>query len=288
MTSSSPSILLLGCGYTLSRVAQLLGSDAVVCATRRAASTQALRAQGFCCEEVSIESIEQLAKLFIRYPTITTIIDGVPPFFTAASPDAPLDEGTSGPRSLLNAIDTRPIRVVYLSTTGVYGERDGAIVTEASPLHPREGNAAARAASERVYQTSSKHHSTLRIAAIYGPERNPLDRLTNGTYRTVSGADRWTNRIHVADLAAAIASIATGNDVAPILNASDGDWLRSSEVIALCRQYAQFPPPPAIAPEHAHHTMLSNQRVDSSLLRSTVLREMLVPSLTSFLETLGR
>lgn len=284
MKSPNPSILLLGCGYTLSRVAHLLGTDAVVCAARRAASTEALRAQGFCCEEGSIESTEQLTELFIRYPSITTVVDSVPPLLDFPTPDSPLNDGTRGPRSLLTAIDTRPVRVIYLSTTGVYGERNGAIVTESSSLTPRERNAAARAASEQVYQTSAKHHATIRIAAIYGPDRNPLDRLISGTYRTVSGADRWTNRIHVADLATAIARIASRDDVPPILNASDGDWLRSSELIALCAQYATFPPPPAIAPEHAHHTMLSNQRVDSSLLRSTVLPEMQFPGLRTFLE----
>jgi len=286
----SPSTLLLGCGYTLSRVARLLGADAVLCTTQSAASAASLQAENFVCEPIVITDTERLREILDHYPSITTIVDGVPPIFEERG-----DTGTLGPRSVLAAVGAQPIRIIYLSTTGVYGERNGAIVTEATVPRPAEPHAAARLACEQLYAERGSLTSILRVAGIYGPGRSILDRLVRGEYRFVAGADRWTNRIHVEDLAIAITRLisyeatvgeATNGEPPPaILNASDSDWMRVSEMIALCAKYATFPPPRSISPEVAHHTMLSNQRVETTLLRSTLLPNPRYPNLESFLQT---
>ena len=296
----SPTTLLLGCGYTLSRVARLLGADAVLCTTQSVASAASLQAENFVCEPIVITDTERLRAVLDRYPSITTIVDGVPPIFEERG-----DTGTLGPRSVLAAVGARPLRIIYLSTTGVYGERNGAIVTEATVPRPAEPHAAARLACEQLYAERGERTSILRVAGIYGPGRSILDRLVRGEYRFVAGADRWTNRIHVEDLAIAITRLisyeailgeaivgeatvgeATNGEPPPaILNASDSDWMRVSEMIALCAKYATFPPPRSISPEVAHHTMLSNQRVDTTLLRSTLLPNPKYPNLESFLQT---
>ena len=283
--TNSPRTLLLGCGYTLSRVARQLGHDAVFCTTNSPASATSLAAEGFLSEPLTITNTDQLKKLLERYPSIETIVDGVPPIL-GASPDT----GTNGPLSVLAAIGERPIRTIYLSTTGVYGERNGAIVTESTAPQPAERHAAARLACEEVYRARGPLNFILRVAGIYGPGRSILDRLVRGEYRFVSGADRWTNRIHVDDLATAISRLvtfdpATDKAPPPLLNASDNDRMRVSELIALCGKFASFSPPQSIPPEVAHHTMLSNQRVDSSLLQSNLLQKPRYPNLASFLST---
>lgn len=281
--TNSPTTLLLGCGYTLSRVARQLGEHAVLCTTNTASSANRLAAEGFLSEPLTITDTEQLKKLIERYPSIATIVDGVPPIF-----DESTTSGTSGPLSVLAAIGERPIRTIYLSTTGVYGERNGAIVTESTPPHPAERHAAARLACEEVYRTRGSLSFVFRVAGIYGLGRSILDRLVRGEYRFVSGADRWTNRIHVDDLATAISRLVTSDPVTkstlpPLFNASDNDWMQVSELIDLCGQFASFPPPKSIPPEAAHHTMLSNQRIDSTLLLATLLEKPRYPTLASFL-----
>jgi nucleoside-diphosphate-sugar epimerase len=300
--SNGPTTLLLGCGYTLSAVATMLGCDAAICTTRSDRSAAKLRDLGFACEvfdvtrgsgDASKNPASQLTAILHRYPTIRTIIDGIPPFVDPDDQNFALQ----GPRAVLHAIAALapreyPIHIVYLSTTGVYGERNGGIVTEHTTPQPREIHADARRRCEEMYVANHSSVTVLRVAGIYGPGRSILDRLLSGSYRTVAGTDRFTNRIHVADLATAITRITTRttslNELPPIINLCDGEWLRSSELLALCATYASFSPPPAIPPELAHHTMLSHQRVDGSLLRATLLPELQFSGIRKFLDRVSQ
>lgn len=117
---------------------------------------------------------------------------------------------------LVSAIGNVPLdAVVYLSSTGIYGNRDGAWVDETSPLKddvgPRGG---CRKVAEAALLTSNLPTRVLRLAGIYGPGRHIGLRMAGGRYRVIEADPPLVvNRIHVDDLAqATLAALDSGRD----------------------------------------------------------------------------
>jgi nucleoside-diphosphate-sugar epimerase len=150
----------------------------------------------------------------------------------------PPEQGDTDPRTrrLLAALRRRslPRRLVYISTSGVYGDCAGARVFETRCTHPQTGRARRRVAAEsqlrRLGATSQCRVSILRAPGIYAAERLPLERLRRGTPVFAAGEDSYTNHIHAEDLGrACIAALAHGR-ANRTYNASDdsdltmGDW----------------------------------------------------------------
>ncbi len=151
----------------------------------------------------------------------------------------PPNEGITDTRtgSLLAALEAGgilPRRVVYISTSGVYGNCGGAWVDESRPVNPQTPRAVRRADAERrLLAWGAMHDSAvvvLRAPGIYAADRLPVERLMQGMAALADQDDVYTNHIHADDLAAiALAALDPG---APsgIYNASDdtqmkmGDW----------------------------------------------------------------
>ena len=151
----------------------------------------------------------------------------------------PPNEGITDTRtgSLLAALEAGgilPKRVVYISTSGVYGNCGGAWVDESRPVNPQTPRAARRANAERQLLAWGEMHNSavvvLRVPGIYATDRLPVKRLMQGIPVLADQDDVYTNHIHADDLAAiALAALDPG---APsgIYNASDdtqmkmGDW----------------------------------------------------------------
>lgn len=96
-------------------------------------------------------------------------------------------------------------RVVYVSTSGVYGDCAGELVTETRPVAPRNARAQRRVDGERVLRDwarrSGAHLAILRVPGIYAADRLPLKRLEQGTPALLPADDVFTNHIHADDLA---------------------------------------------------------------------------------------
>ncbi|WP_295006602.1 SDR family oxidoreductase [uncultured Dechloromonas sp.] len=109
---------------------------------------------------------------------------------------AALSKGKSLPRSL-----------VYVSTTGVYGDCAGAVIDETRRLRPESDRAGRRVDAERCLRAWGARNgvpvSILRAPGIYAADRLPVERLLKGTPALVDGDDVFTNHIHADDLAAA-------------------------------------------------------------------------------------
>lgn len=130
--------------------------------------------------------------------------------FTTAPPSRD-DDGyriayLDGPAALIAALPTEPARAVLTSTTGVYGADDGRWITAADAPDP------ARATAEIVVEgeaalTARIPTTIVRSSGIYGPGRRRLiDQVLTGAVGVTPGTpDRWTNRVHRDDLAAALA-----------------------------------------------------------------------------------
>ncbi len=168
----------------------------------------------------------------------------------------PAPEGERDPRleRLLGALEGGPRRIVYMSTTGVYGDHDGARVDESTPPQPRTPRARRRLAAETAVRDFCDRRGLswciLRVAGIYGPGRLPLERLRRAEPAIVPEEARPTNRIHVADLAqvclaAGLAERASGR----IYNVTDGNDDSQTAYLQRVARLCGLPPPPLLGRE---------------------------------------
>ena len=136
----------------------------------------------------------------------------------------------------------------YLSTIGVYGDRGGGWVDEATPPAPTTDRGARRREAERRWLALLSRHGLpvhiFRLAGIYGPGRNQLEVARGGTAKRVSKPGQVFSRIHVADLARVLrASISKPNPGATY-NVCDDEPAPPEEVVAhACRLLGVEAPP---------------------------------------------
>jgi nucleoside-diphosphate-sugar epimerase len=163
---------------------------------------------------------------------------------------APTERGCPGLAVLAPAIATSggfPGWIGYLSTTGVYGDRDGGWVFETSPLNAQSVEGARRVAAERDWgQIAGGLGLTVasfRLPGIYGPGRSAFDRLRDGTARRLIKPGHVFSRIHVEDLAAGLeASIARPRTAA--YNLCDDEPAAAADVTAHAARLLGVPSPP--------------------------------------------
>ena len=101
-------------------------------------------------------------------------------------------------------------RIVYLSTVGVYGDHGGAWIDETTPCDPSNARSRWRLSAEEAWLAlgarMGKPAHVLRLSGIYGPGRNALANLRAGTARRIIKSGQVFNRIHVEDIARAVAA----------------------------------------------------------------------------------
>ncbi|MBP0573469.1 hypothetical protein J8J27_22490, partial [Mycobacterium tuberculosis] len=137
--------------------------------------------------------------------------------------------------------------VVYRATVGVYGDTGGDWVDEASLVstHPRATARLAAEAGWRAFAADGVPVTVLRLGGIYGPARNAFVNLKRGTARRVVKPGQVFNRIHVADVAQAIAAaLATGYD--GVVDVTDGAPSAADEPILFAAELMGVAPPAPI------------------------------------------
>ncbi len=261
-----PHIALIGGGYTLQRVAESLAPGEFVITSRNASLCEAWRARGWHAHQVSLEDAASIHGLFIAFPTIRRIVDSVPPLRMSADPAA-------GVKHLVAAMKGIGIeRVIYLSTTGVFGVRDGSEVSESTPPSPWNSQGEARWLSEQAYQKSGNPTTALRLPAIYGFDRGLVFAIRQGSYRLVGDGSSWTNRIHVDDLSQIVVAALRSEPLPPVLCVSDDCPAKAREVAEFVCAQEGVPLPTCVTEDEVMrsggYTMLSNQRVLNGLMKS--------------------
>lgn len=165
--------------------------------------------------------------------------------------------------------------VGYLSTTGVYGDRGGGGVDEATVPAPSNDRARRRLAAEQAWRDAccGRALDLFRLAGIYGPGRSPFGELRRGTARRIIAPGHRFGRIHRDDIAAAV--LAALSQALPagirVLNLSDDAPAPSAEVIAEAARLLGMPAPPALPYEEAEPAMSPMARsfwADNRLVRS--------------------
>jgi len=127
----------------------------------------------------------------------------------------------------------KPQWIGYLSTTGVYGDSGGAWVDEDSPARPGLPRSIARLSCEQAWRRLELPLQILRLPAIYGPGRSPLDSLRNGTARLIHKPGQVFSRVHVDDIVGALLHCLTlpAGQRPPILILADSCPCPSSEML---------------------------------------------------------
>jgi nucleoside-diphosphate-sugar epimerase len=165
----------------------------------------------------------------------------------------------------------------YLSTTGVYGTRDGGWVDETSELRPTGTRGTARVAAEAAWLRLWREHGVpvhiFRLAGIYGPGRSAFDALRAGTAKRIDAGAQVFSRIHVDDIATVLlASIAKPRPGA-IYNVCDDEPAAQEAVIAYAARLLGLEPPPLVPLAEAALSPLArsfyadNKRVSNALIK---------------------
>jgi nucleoside-diphosphate-sugar epimerase len=161
------------------------------------------------------------------------------------------DRRTAALLEMVDAAGRPPARIVYVSTSGVYGDCAGELVDETRPLAPMTERARRRADAERQLARWCAERGAalvvLRVPGIYASDRLPLARLRGRVPALRAEDDVYTNHIHAEDLAAILAR-ALGDDApAGVFNACDGSRLKMGDWLDLVADHCGLPRPPRIA-----------------------------------------
>lgn len=273
--------LVVGCGDTGSRIALALlatGVD-VTGLVRSADSARGLHAQG-------IDALA--ADLDARLPPLPAA-DLV--FYCAPPPP----EGEGDPRlaRLLAALARAPARLVYIGTSGVYGDCGGAWVNEDTPIKPQTARAQRRAAAEAQLKAWGPPIIILRAPGLYGPGRLPITRLRAGEPVLADADSPWTNRIHVQDLAECAVAAATRDHAGfAVYNAADGQPTKAGALPRALARRLRLPAPREIDWATAEQlwpaTRLSflreSRRLDNRRLLAMLGRPLRYPDLDAGLD----
>ena len=173
--------------------------------------------------------------------------------------DGMMDRRTRNLLAALGRGKSLPRRLVYVGTTGVYGDCGGARIDETRPLNPTNARAVRRVDAERRLRAWGRQHgvtvSILRAPGIYAADRLPLERLVKGMPALVDRDDGYTNHIHADDLAAACVAALRRGGANRIYNAVDDSDLKMGEWFDRVADAFALPRPPRIARAEAERTL---------------------------------
>ena len=294
-------LLIIGCGDIALRTIPLLTRRYRVFAlVRTPARREALHALGATPIPGDLDNRASLAR-------IAGLVDVVmhfapPPSFLPSTKEAghEFDFADTRTRNLLAALSQGklPEQLIYISTSGVYGDCSGAWVSESHPLNAQTARAQRRVNAERQIRNWAKRNrikiSILRVPGIYAADRLPINRLQQGTPCLIDSEDSYTNHIHADDLAhisiAALRHAKTGR----VYHASDDSHLKMGEYFDRVADALNLPHVPRISrneaqcmlPESLLSFMHESRRLDNRRMKRELKVMLRYPTVADFLATL--
>ena len=257
--ATGPVNLIVGCGDIGQRVARLEieKGTRVLGLVRSASSASILEKLGVDVVRADLDEAASLSTLTERLATL---------YYFAPPPPSGLDDPRL--RHLLHALQGLPERVVYISTSGVYGDCAGAWIDEDWPLNPKSDRGKRRLAAELLLGDWSRQTGVpvviLRVPGIYGPGRLPVERVRQGVPVVIPEESPYTNRIHADDLAAVCVAAARRGQPGGAYNVSDGHPTTMTDYFWRIADLTGLPRPAAVSMAQA--------------------RQVLSPAMLSFLE----
>jgi len=210
--------VIVGCGYVGERVAKAWRRRGAVVTgvVRTPQRARTLQTQGIAAKIADLDDPGSLHAL--------DVADALVYYFAPPPPKGVTDTRM---RAFLDATSTQqPRRLVYISTTGVYGDRAGAWVDEDTVVQPGADRARRRLDAETALREWARASAVpvlvLRVAGIYGPGRLPVERLRRGEPVLSEHECGFTNRVHIYDLVHVCIAAGERGD-AGVYNVSDGE-----------------------------------------------------------------
>ena len=273
-----PRVLIIGCGDVGQRVLQLLPSaryPTALALTSSANKVPQLRRQGV---RVLLGTLDDAATLTRLAGIATHVLHLAPPAQTGGTTDA---------RTwfLLRTLAKRGgvHKLVYGSTSGVYGDCAGEVVNELRPVNAQTPRAMRRVSAEQAVKAFGKTFGVpstiLRIPGIYAPNREggtPKTRLEQGAPVLQVSDDVYTNHIHADDLARACVAALWGRANHRTVNVSDDSALKLGEYMDLAAALYGLPKPPRLSLAQAKESlspmrlsfMQESRRLDNTRLKT--------------------
>lgn len=220
--------LVIGCGYLGERVARVwraVGDE--VYATTRGARVAELSRAGLRPLTLDVTRGVAVGAL----PVVDTIV-----FAVGRSGATMSDVHVTGLRQVLDALPASTVRVIYVSSTGVYAQDAGEWVDEESVCEPvREGGRACLAGERLLFaHERGRDAIVLRLAGLYGAGRVPRERDVAAGRSMAGSSDAYLNLIHVEDAArAVVTAAASGTVTRRTYNVSDGHPPTRGDYMAL-------------------------------------------------------
>ena len=255
----TPDVLLVGCGGLGADVGKRLAAQGhAVLALRRRADLVPQPLQGLSVDLT--RGRPDLPPLDLAY--LVVALTARPR--TEENYRATYVEGMTRALDALAAAGQVPRRAVLVSSTGVFGDLDpAALADESTPARPADGPARMLLQAEQVFSDRVPSGTVLRLSGLYGHRSTRLvDQVRAGT---VTDPNRWTNRIHRDDAAAAVLHLLT-RDAPPeaLFVGTDDEPALLGDVATHLAAQLGAPTPPAADADLGHGKRFSNARLRAS------------------------
>jgi nucleoside-diphosphate-sugar epimerase len=285
-------LLIIGCGDIARRTLALLrGHYRLYGLVRNATRSAGLREHGVTPVIGDLDSRRQLSK-----------IAGLADIVLHLAP--PPNAGTRDTRTrhLLAALaqGKPPRRLIYISTSGVYGDCGGARVDETRPLHPQTARAQRRVDAEqqirRWAQRNGVQAGIVRVPGIYAAERLPLERIRAGTPALIESEDGYTNHIHADDLARILLAALHRGKPNRVYHASDDSEMKMGDYFDAVADVHGLPRLPRITradaqrmlPESLLSFMNESRRLRNGRIKAELRVKLRYPRAADLLASLQR
>jgi nucleoside-diphosphate-sugar epimerase len=248
-------LLIIGCGDVGLRLAKALkGRWRIYALTHSHDRLSMLRAEGVMPVSGDLDHPETLVR-----------IAGLAQDVVHLAP--PPGSGTRDTRTinLIRALakgGSLPQRLVYISTSGVYGDCSGDVIDETRRARPSSDRARRRLDAEKQIRGWGAEAviqvSILRVPGIYSAARLPIARLKAGTPALAPERDPYTNHIHADDLARTVLAALSRGRGGRAYNASDDRWMKMGEYFDMVANQFNLPRPPRVSWEVAQTQLTEN------------------------------
>lgn len=233
MPRASKKLVCLGFGYCAQTLARAAAGEfrEIVGTTRRAERERDLVSGGFPA---------------VPFGT-SDLLDGATHILISALPEAAGDPVLAALGDAIGKLSSVEW-IGYLSTTGVYGDRQGGWVSEEDAPSPGQARSRLRLAAERDWlafgETQGMAVHVFRLAGIYGPGRNVLDRLRAGSARRIVKPGQVFSRVHVEDVAQVLRASIARPVAGRVYNVADDEPSSQEDVVVFAADLLGIAPPP--------------------------------------------
>jgi len=284
---NQPRLLIIGCGDVGQRMLPILvKSHKVYVLTSQTEKLPLFRQAG---AHPLFGNLDDQSTLHRLSQIADTVIHLAPP-----NPNGTIDLRT---KSLIQALSKgrRVRRFIYISTTGVYGDCGGQLISETQAVQPQNLRAVRRVDAERQLRAWAIQQGVsvviLRVPGIYAGNRLPVERLQKGTPALLESEDVFTNHIHADDLARLTILSMYRASPQRVINACDNSDLKMADYFDLVADKMKLPKPPRVDKETLK-TMVSPQLLsfmqESRRISNARLQEIgfkfLYPTVQDFLD----